>query len=70
MLLQRVGLPEDGMFPDVVAAMLWCHLAHVVCVDLQAQLDSMHQRATATQTSLLEQIALLQQQLDKERADR
>jgi hypothetical protein len=37
---------------------------------LQVQLDSMHQRATATEAKLLDQITFLQQQLDKERSAR
>lgn len=37
---------------------------------LQVQLDSMHQRATATEAKLLDQIGMLQQQLDKERSAR
>ena len=37
---------------------------------LQVQLDSMHQRATATEAKLLDQITALQQQLDKERSAR
>jgi hypothetical protein len=37
---------------------------------LQVQLDSMHQRATATEAKLLDQITSLQQQLDKERSAR
>lgn len=36
----------------------------------QVQLDSMHQRATATETKLLAQMAALQQQLSEERAAR
>lgn len=41
-----------------------------VLVCLQAQLDSMHQRATATEGKLLDQITALQEQLDKERSVR
>jgi len=36
----------------------------------QAQLDSLYQRATATEAKLLDQITSLQEQLDKERSAR
>lgn len=39
-------------------------------VIVQVQLDSMHQRATATEAKLLDQIGMLQQQLDRERSAR